>query len=308
MVPMPRRLLLLTYVVPLAFAGKKTPSAGSQKCPKGVFDSLVKDAAIPLCDAHYPSDNAKSGWAILFYDKDMEGVQEPLNRMAIDLGNEPPEKSKNLKKAPMKQKARIKNLAEKYEFEAKIPKKGGTGKEPLLKVGAVCCNCDDQVQKVCETKERGLRVVRPGKADNIMPGGLAAVAVPDTQEMMKFVMGALGYVKGSEESEPKEGKAEEAPVDIEAKIKELKARKAKAAEEEDFDLAGQLKKEIEELQKKAGSAKAGSAQQDVGALKAKLADLKAQKKKAAEEEDFLKAGKLKKEIDSIEASLAKQEL
>jgi len=66
---------------------KEKKLAGSQKCEKGVFESLSKDVAVPLCDAHYPNESAKSGWLILFYEKAEEGIQELMNRVAIDLGN-----------------------------------------------------------------------------------------------------------------------------------------------------------------------------------------------------------------------------
>merc|ERR1719324_2316360 len=96
-----------------------------------------------------------------------------MNRVAMDLGNEPPEKSKSLKKKPKKWRARIKSLAEKYEFEAHIPKKGleEKGKEPLLKVGAVCCDCGASgEQDVCKTRGSGLHILRPGKKEVAVPG------------------------------------------------------------------------------------------------------------------------------------------
>jgi len=62
--------LLISSLGPSHAAGKASkPLAGSQKCEKGLFGSLVKDATVPLCDAHFPDDKAKSGWLVLFTEK-----------------------------------------------------------------------------------------------------------------------------------------------------------------------------------------------------------------------------------------------
>jgi hypothetical protein len=257
---------------------EKKPT-GSQKCEKGSFGSLVKDSTIPLCDAHFPDEKAKSDWLVLFYSKEKEppNIQETMNRVATDLGNEPPEKSKNLKK-PKKQRTRIKDLAEKYEFEAHIPKKGleEKGKDALLKVGAVCCDCDASgEQEVCKTRGMGIRILRSGK-ETEMPGSESLEF--DAERLVKWVMGELGFVKGQapsgeteaapdpeedkttredkkedkkdDKTEDKKADKKDKPADLKAKVEELKTKKAKATEDEDFKLAGKIKKEIEALEKK----------------------------------------------------------
>jgi len=192
---------------------------------------------------------------ILLYRKDDEGFSDTMNRVAVDLGNEPPEKSKSLKKAK-KQRTRIKDLAEKYEFEAQIPKKGleDKGKEALLKVGAVCCDCtgDGVEQEVCQGEKTQIVLVRPGKPRVTMPGG--AEKAKSAEDVVKFALGELGYVKGWETASP----AAEAPSastsagDLRAQLSKLKEQQKKAVEDEDFKLAGKLKKEIEEATRKLG--------------------------------------------------------
>merc|ERR1711879_66926 len=160
------------------------------------------------------------------------------------------------------------------EFEAHIPKKGleEKGKEPLLKVGAVCCDCGEQ--EVCKTRGNGLRILRSGKEEAMMPGSESLEL--DAEKMINFVMSEMGFVKGQEPSakdtaeekdteqkvekgtekkvekgaEKKENKQEENTADLKTKMEDLKEKKRKATEDEDFKLAGKLKKEIDALEKK----------------------------------------------------------
>jgi len=320
----------------------KTPLSGSQKCPKGHFGSLSKDAAIPLCDAHYPDKKAKSSWAILFYRdrvNPLEGsvsVSDIANRLAIDLGNEPPEKSKNLKMKPKKQRTRIKDLAEKYEFEASIPKKGleDKGKEALLKLGAVCCDCGGTEQKICENEELGYRVVRPGKEDLVMEGGESAATSADA--VMRFIMDTLGFVKGGaapadadeapsgskeakkgkegkeEAKKGKQGKEEAKPsaAALAAKLEKMGEDKKKAVEDEDYATAKKLKAEIEKLEEQLKTQEAAEkgTKESAAALEEKIKELSDKKTQATEEEDYAAAGKLKKEIAALQEKLKKVEL
>jgi len=319
----------------------KTPLSGSQKCPKGHFGSLSKDAAIPLCDAHYPDKKAKSSWAILFYKdrvNQLEGsvsVSDIANRLAIDLGNEPPEKSKNLKMKPKKQRTRIKDLAEKYEFEASIPKKGleDKGKEALLKLGAVCCDCGGTEQKICENEELGYRVVRPGKEDLVMEGGESAATSADA--VMRFIMDTLGFVKGGaapadadeapsgskEAKKVKEGKEEAkkgkqgkedkpSAAALAAKLEKMGEDKKKAVEDEDYATAKKLKAEIEKLEEQLKTQEAAEkgTKESAAALEEKIKELSDKKTQATEEEDYAAAGKLKKEIAALQEKLKKVEL
>lgn len=325
-------------------AGKtKTPTAGSEKCEKGLFVSLVKDPTIPLCDAHYPDAKAKSGWLVLFYKKEEDTLHELMNRVAMDLGNEPPEKSKALKN-PKKQRIRIKDLAEKYNFEANIPKKGleDKGKEPLLKVGAVCCNCGEAgEQNLCETRESGIWLVRPGEEEKMMPGGEEKTKCQACSEhIVKFALGELVYVKVQEadtaagaagktqkleektppeektkkKTEEKGAEKRDDPEDVLKKMDELKEKKKKAIADEDFTLAGKLKKDIAELEEKIKEGKLkknmaeleekikeadGAGEDTKDLLKKKIEELKEKRKKAQADEDFELDVELKKEINDI---------
>lgn len=127
------------------FAEKQGSKGGSSKCSKGAFPSGAKDAVIPLCEAHFPNEKSKNSWVIAFYNhvEYEDDIQKLGNRFALDLGNEPPEKSKNAKKV-LAQRKRVKNLISKYDLEG-VNAKGASksSEDPLLKVGGVCCNCGD---------------------------------------------------------------------------------------------------------------------------------------------------------------------
>mmetsp|Transcript_10984 Transcript_10984/g.31523 ORF Transcript_10984/g.31523 Transcript_10984/m.31523 type:complete len:419 (-) Transcript_10984:29-1285(-) len=80
-------------------------------------------------------------------------------------------------------------------------------------------------------------------------------------------------------------------------IEELIAAKQKAVEEEDFLLAAELKKQIEEAQ---AAADAENDEAAAAELKAKIEALTLEKKEAVENEDYLRAAELKKEIEELQ--------
>jgi len=124
---------------------------GSAKCPQGVYKSKIKDAVVPLCEEHFPDDKAKNDWLVVFYNSkadDSADLKKALNSVATDLGNDPPDMSKALKK-PKKRRDRITELAEKYELKVNLPKKGPFGMEALAKVGGVCCDCGEDAEAFC---------------------------------------------------------------------------------------------------------------------------------------------------------------
>eukprot|EP00933_Yihiella_yeosuensis_P070991 TRINITY_DN7915_c0_g4_i2.p1 TRINITY_DN7915_c0_g4~~TRINITY_DN7915_c0_g4_i2.p1 ORF type:complete len:197 (+),score=57.46 TRINITY_DN7915_c0_g4_i2:468-1058(+) len=132
-------------------AANRGTKGGSAKCPLGIFKSRVKDAVVPLCEEHFPDDKAKNDWLVLFYNsKGDSDIKELGNRLAVDLGNDPPDMSKSLKK-PKKKRDRLTDLAEKYELKSqlKLPAKGPFGMDALAKVGAVCCDCSDDAAAFC---------------------------------------------------------------------------------------------------------------------------------------------------------------
>mmetsp|Transcript_997 Transcript_997/g.2505 ORF Transcript_997/g.2505 Transcript_997/m.2505 type:complete len:277 (+) Transcript_997:3-833(+) len=131
----------------------KGTKGGSAKCPTGVFKSKVKDATVSLCESHFPGAEAKNSWLVLFYDEqssDAAALRDMANRVAEDLGNDPPDRSKALKK-PVKQRERITGLGEKYNLALKMPKKGPFGMDAVAKVGGVCCDCKpkEENQQFC---------------------------------------------------------------------------------------------------------------------------------------------------------------
>jgi len=237
-----------------------------------------------------------------------------------------------LKKKPKKQRARIKDLAEKYEFEAHIPKKGleEKGKEPILKVGAVCCDCAAEPQKVCDSKSTEVRIVRPGLEDIAMPDGKANLG--NAGEVVKFLMGELGFVKGYEKGAQSDSESKTSNVDakepnaadsesnqdpiskLEKQIEELNLKKSKAAADEDYKLAKELKTKIEKLEdklrklrKEKGPA-GGSGSASPEELKQQIDLLKKKKTQATEDEDYKLAKELKAQIEKVEKQLKKTEL
>ncbi|CAJ1344313.1 unnamed protein product [Effrenium voratum] len=135
-------------------AKNRGTKGGSAKCAVGSFKSRVKDAVVPLCEEHFPDDKAKNDWLVLFYNsKEGQDFKELGNRLAADLGNDPPDMSKALKK-PKKKRERLQALAEKYEFSANLPAKGPFGMDALAKVGAVCCDCNEDASAFCASSLR----------------------------------------------------------------------------------------------------------------------------------------------------------
>lgn len=263
----------------------------------------MKDSAIPLCDEHFPDKNSKSGWIVAFYNKDSPNLNAVLNRVATDLGNEPPQKSKSIKTQKKKQRQRIKDLAEKYEFDPFIPKKGleDKGKDALLKVGAVCCDCGKDYE-VCKTQGTGVSILQPGKDEIVMPDA-ADLNSLKAEDIVTFVMGELGFMAGYEsrgQTGADAGVGEKTDAWSET-LAELQKSKKKAVEDEDFERAQELKSAIEKLQNDAAKKLADVASN-------KLKELKDQKAKAIDDENYKRAKELKLEIESIEKATAQVEL
>jgi len=184
----PEVAAMKTYVEDLA--KKQGSKGGSLKCEKGPFTSPTKDAVIPLCDEHFPDEGAKNPWIVAFYKKTDTDAHDNINRIALDLGNEPEKKSKAQKKA-RKQRERLKDLAEKYEFDVDLPKKGPSGTDAILKVGGVCCDCTEKSPVLCADKY-GLVFVSKGKLEPLK------VENWDAGDAVKAALGMIGFVKGVE--------------------------------------------------------------------------------------------------------------
>merc|ERR1712139_351893 len=95
-----------------------------------------------------------------------------------------------------------------------IPKTGqrsrtleAKGKEPLLKVGAVCCNCGAEELALCKSRKMGIRLVQPNQDEIEMTSDTETL---DVQTIVKWTMGQLGFIKGegsdAEEASKKEEK------------------------------------------------------------------------------------------------------
>merc|ERR1719199_235419 len=123
-------------------AQNKGTKGGSAKCRAGMFKNKVKHAVVPLCESHFPDAKAKNSWLVFFYNHDSTAeVRDGLNGAALELGNDPPDMNKALKKLK-KQRERIQELADKHGLTPSLPPKGPFGMDELIKVGAVCCDCD----------------------------------------------------------------------------------------------------------------------------------------------------------------------
>jgi thiol-disulfide isomerase/thioredoxin len=134
-------------------ASSKGTKGGSAKCPIGVFKSKVKDAVVPLCEEHFPDEKAKNDWLVIFYDEKASSVsdlKQATNTAALELGNEPPDKNKALKKLT-KRRDRLQDLADVYDLKLTLPNKGPFGMDALVKIGAVCCDCNDDTAAFCSS-------------------------------------------------------------------------------------------------------------------------------------------------------------
>jgi len=130
-------------------AANRGSKGGSSKCPPGLFKSKVKDAVVPLCEEHFPDDKAKNDWLVLFYnEKGGSDLKAVGNGVASDLGNDPPDMSKSLKKQK-KRRDRLTELGKKHDLKVKLPAKGPFGMDALAKFGAVCCDCSEDTAAFC---------------------------------------------------------------------------------------------------------------------------------------------------------------
>lgn len=130
-------------------AANKGSKGGSTKCRPGMFKSKMKHAVVPLCESHFPDMKAKNDWLVFFYDHSATAeMRDALNTVAVDIGNYPPDMNKALKKQ-QKKRERIESLAQKHGLKTSLPSKGPFGMEELAKVGAVCCDCDEEHTAFC---------------------------------------------------------------------------------------------------------------------------------------------------------------
>lgn len=142
-------------------AKNRGTKGGSAKCRPGMFKSKMKHAVVPLCESHFPDSKAKKEWIVFFYDhKATAENRDAVNGAALELGNDPPDMNKALKKQK-KQRERIQELADKHGLMLSLPPKGPFGMDELTKVGAVCCDCDKEHTDFCSNALREGEEVLP---------------------------------------------------------------------------------------------------------------------------------------------------
>lgn len=176
----------------------KGTKGGSKKCPLGVFRNRKDDAVVPLCEAHFPQNNAKHAWMVIAYNQNDEtDIRDGVNLAATELGNEPPEKDKGRKQEPKRKRDRLLELEDTYSLSSlELPSKGPFGNETLAKVGGLCCDCTDENQEFCngilgDRKDDPLPLklwIDKGER-NIFDGRAL-----DTQSLIEFTLQQLGFL------------------------------------------------------------------------------------------------------------------
>mmetsp|Transcript_50745 Transcript_50745/g.145642 ORF Transcript_50745/g.145642 Transcript_50745/m.145642 type:complete len:213 (-) Transcript_50745:61-699(-) len=183
-------LISLLAVLPaLVFAKKVVAATGCDQSLKGLFGEPKKDTAVMLCDENYPSTDSADSWLILFYHQS-ENTQVgkyfdvQLNKIAKDFGNDLPKGKKGKTK---KHRKRIEFLADKYEFlnDLTLPKKGLSDTAPLMKVGAMCCDC-----AIVPAKCHG----RSGLELNLIHAGQETKLELDVRKIPETVQGVLAHL------------------------------------------------------------------------------------------------------------------
>ncbi|CAK9092172.1 unnamed protein product [Durusdinium trenchii] len=114
------------------------------RCGAGVF----KEPVVNLCKAHFPEAEAKHPWLVILYAsraKSLKRLQTPLAAAAEDLGGGATRISRP---------ERLAALAEKYKLRVRH---GGqlSGSKPFAKVGAMCCDCDQEARDFCKSLAPG---------------------------------------------------------------------------------------------------------------------------------------------------------
>mmetsp|Transcript_110480 Transcript_110480/g.219656 ORF Transcript_110480/g.219656 Transcript_110480/m.219656 type:complete len:223 (+) Transcript_110480:67-735(+) len=196
-------LAIFVFGLPWSAVAKK-PGAGVAvgECKdKGLFGEAKLDAVIPLCDANYPGVDSKESWLVLFYTQDQNTevgkyFDVQLSKIAMDFGNFASRgkyAAKGKAGKPQKHRKRIQFLADKYDFQGDLylPKKGLSDTSPVVKVGAVCCDCS-VVPATCPGKGLALRLIHGGKEINVEQD---ARKIPET---VRGVFEAMGLVKPGE--------------------------------------------------------------------------------------------------------------
>mmetsp|Transcript_5913 Transcript_5913/g.16830 ORF Transcript_5913/g.16830 Transcript_5913/m.16830 type:complete len:222 (-) Transcript_5913:26-691(-) len=206
---MPRRwllchsaLVLLALAVPSSAKAPKASGDGACKGLGGLFADAKDNAVVPLCDENYPDAASKESWLVLLYTQDQNKevgkyFDPQVNKIAMDFGTFAKRgkfAAKGKAGKAKKQRKQITWLADKYDFlpDLTLPKKGLSDTAPLLRVGAVCCDCD-RVPAKCPGK--------PGLALKLVHGGKEVAVEQDVRkipETVRAVLELMGYAKPGE--------------------------------------------------------------------------------------------------------------
>jgi hypothetical protein len=185
-------------------AQNRGSKGGSAKCLPGMFKNKVKHAVVPLCEAHFPNDKAKNDWLVLFYDHSATAeMRDALNGVASDLGNDPPDMNKALKKQ-QKKRERIEGLVQKHGLKSKLPSKGPFGMEEITKVGAVCCDCDKDHEAFCANSlKQGEEDFKAPQAFWVSKGHMTMLKDLElsSKALTGFVLQKLGFAAEGEKAE-----------------------------------------------------------------------------------------------------------
>eukprot|EP00392_Amoebophrya_sp_AT5.2_P017111 g17427.t1 len=155
----------------------------------------MKDSVLPLCDKHFPDEKSKFSWLVAYYKKADFKQSDELNRMALEFGNEPVDKNKQLK-SNKKQSERLTEIKEKYSIKgAEGKRKSGKSKDPLAKFGGVCCDCDKEEDAKCKGKTLPAFSVY----NHVSKKTFDFDATYDADKLAAFAMEKLEYVKPGKE-------------------------------------------------------------------------------------------------------------
>lgn len=188
-------------------AANRGTKGGSSKCRPGMFKSKMKHAVVPLCETHFPDAKAKNDWIVFYYDHTATAeMRDALNSVALDLGNYPPDINKNNKKQ-IKIRERIEGLAKKHDLATSLPAKGPFGMDEVAKVGAVCCDCDEEHTAFCAgSMQQGEEVLKLPQVFSVSKG--VRTVLKDTELASKALISAVLQSRGFVTKASTEGKAE----------------------------------------------------------------------------------------------------
>lgn len=184
-------------------AANRGTKGGSAKCAPGLFKSKMKDSVVSLCEEHFPDDKAKNDWLVIFYnekDKNAAGLRQVANAVSSAMGNDPPDINKR-NKQQKKKRDRLTELNAKYDLGITLPAKGPFGMDALVKVGSVCCDCNEDGVAFCGSSLRiGEEDIKPPQAFWVSKGSRTLLKDVQVTEdsLVVTILQKLGYASAKE--------------------------------------------------------------------------------------------------------------